>query len=770
MGERIRRHDWAATPLGPMESWPQSLKTALAIVLTLNEPAALAWGPELVILYNDAYARLFGPGNVATLGMPVRLARPELWETIGPEFERILRGGEAERHEGRLVPVMRHGRLEEVYWTYSHNPVPDADAPNGVGGVLILAVETSQTVAAMRASDEREAFLLKLSDALRPLVDPIEIMSIVSEEVGRHLGAGRCGYAEVAEPGDYLVVARDWTDGAMESLQGKWLLDSFGEEFISQYRSGKTLVVDDLLKDARTRGVEAAFEAVGNLRSSIGVPLIKQGKLVALFYVQQTTPRHWTKSEVELVEAIAERTWSEVERASAEAALHRSEARFRSALEIDTVGVIFWGPDFTIVDANDAFLAMSGFTRDEAIGKSWRDFTPDEFVAASEKVIADLDNTGRMTPYEKQYFHKNGGRWWGLFAARRLEDGDVVEYVLDVTARKRTEEALRQSDDRLRQFGDASSDVLWMRDPETMRWTYLTRAFEDIYGLSRDEALAGDNFANWVDLIFPEDRPRALDNIARVRNGESVQFEYRIRRPVDGGVRWLRDTDFPMFNEHGEVVMFGGIGRDVTAIKRADEHQRTLLAELQHRVRNTLAVVRSIVRRTAENSGSVEEMLAHFQGRLDAFSRVQAAITRAPSETIDLKSLIEDELVAHAAHDGGQVRLDGSDVQLDPKTAERLSLAIHELTTNAVKHGALTHEGGRVRIRWRKEALDGGEKLLLDWSESGIEIDRDGIEEDGFGMELLRRVLPYDLQAETKAEFRPDGLHFSLAMPISEQN
>jgi len=147
--------------------------------------------------------------------------------------------------------------------------------------------------------------------------------------------------------------------------------------------------------------------------------------------------------------------------------------------------------------------------------------------------------------------------------------------------------------------------------------------------------------------------------------------------------------------------------RKEAALRESELRAQTLLAELQHRVRNTLAVVRSIARRTADNSTSVDSMLAHFQGRLDAFSRVQAALTRKPDAGIDLTSLIEEEMVAHAARDGEQVQIDGPAVSLDAKTAERLSLAIHELATNAVKHGALTNGNGQVAISWKHHRTNG---------------------------------------------------------------
>lgn len=204
-----------------------------------------------------------------------------------------------------------------------------------------------------------------------------------------------------------------------------------------------------------------------------------------------------------------------------------------------------------------------------------------------------------------------------------------------------------------------------------------------------------------------------------------------------------------------------------SALRESEARLRTLLAELQHRARNTLAVVKSITTRTAERSETVEDMAAHLGGRLDAFARVQAAVTRAPDAGIDLAGLVGDEMRAHAVREGEQLSIDGPTVALPHKAGESLSLALHELATNAVKHGALGSPDGRIAVRWRIKGTDGTRRLLLSWEEGG----NGGIEEparEGFGMELLKRILPYDLAAKSKVEFTGEGLRFTLDMPLGD--
>ena len=217
----------------------------------------------------------------------------------------------------------------------------------------------------------------------------------------------------------------------------------------------------------------------------------------------------------------------------------------------------------------------------------------------------------------------------------------------------------------------------------------------------------------------------------------------------------------------GAVITFVDVTSTVkaeSALRDSEARLRTLLAELQHRVRNTLAVVKSITQRTADSSSSVDEMASHLSGRLDAFARVQSAVTRNPDRGIDLRGLIADELLAHAAHEGQQVRIKGPDVALRPKAAETISLALHELTTNAVKHGALVNSAGRININWKMNG--DGKAMEFNWAETQPNGSTPDATRSGFGMELLTRILPYDLNASTKVEFAREGLRFTMDLPL----
>ena len=460
----------------------------------------------------------------------------------------------------------------------------------------------------------------------------------------------------------------------------------------------------------------------------------------------------------------------------------------------------------------------------------------------------------------------------------------LARQAADLIERAQAQRRLRESEERLRQFGDASQDVLWIRDADTLQWVYLTPAFEHIYGLTRQEALTGDNYRNWQDLIIPEDRERATGAIARVRAGEHVTFEYRVRRPGDGTIRWVRNTDFPITDETGKVVLIGGIGHDftefreteqrfrtlvegipqlvwraidggewtwaspqwtqctgqkaaeyvdwgwLTAVHPADrnaareawaralddggfeveyrirrqidaeyrwfqtratpvrdqtgvitewlgtstdvhelrglqELQKTLLAELQHRVRNILAVTRSIVSRSDNGERDTKEYVQHLLGRISALARTQVLLTRKAGAGVDLKGLIRDELLAQVA-DESPFALDGPDVKLSAKATEVLTLAVHELATNATKYGAFSRASGRLTVRWQIEERDHQIWLSLDWLESGVPIVDAFPRRRGFGAELVSRRIPYELKGHGSLELKPGGLVSHIEFPL----
>ncbi|MDH2347640.1 CheR family methyltransferase [Bradyrhizobium sp. SSUT77] len=242
--------------------------------------------------------------------------------------------------------------------------------------------------------------------------------------------------------------------------------------------------------------------------------------------------------------------------------------------------------------------------------------------------------------------------------------------------------------------------------------------------------------------------------------------ERELRAP-DSGTRYIvRILPYRSIDNFiaGVVITFV----DITAITRAEERQRLLLAELQHRVRNTLGVVRSIARRTADSSSTVEEFASHLDGRLNAFARTQALVTRDPEGGVDLEYLAVEELLAYNAREGEQVRVTGPTVRFQSKAAETFALAIHELATNALKYGALSRPIGRIEISWRIEQSAEPAQLVFEWRERGGPPVAPPPHK-GFGTELLERTLAFEFKGQTTMAFNPKGLQCTITIPLSKR-
>tara|TARA_R110002167_G_scaffold88902_3_gene239633 strand:+ start:4777 stop:7293 length:2517 start_codon:yes stop_codon:yes gene_type:complete len=159
MARLIRAHEWSGTALGPISEWPQALRTVIRLLLNSRHPMYVFWGPELLCLWNDAYTGSLGPErHPGSLGRPAREVWAEIWPIIGGQIEQVMSGQGATWNENQLVPITRHGRVEQVYWTYGYSPIDDETAAGGVGGVLVVCNETTAQVTTERTlTDELSA-------------------------------------------------------------------------------------------------------------------------------------------------------------------------------------------------------------------------------------------------------------------------------------------------------------------------------------------------------------------------------------------------------------------------------------------------------------------------------------------------------------------------------------------------------------------------------------------------------------------------------------
>ena len=617
MRQRIRAFDWSSTPLGPMESWPEALKLALNISEHSAFPTAIYWGPDLRLLYNDAWAPIPGERHPGALGRPAKEVWSDIWPIVGPQLEAVMARGEGLNSAEQMLPMVRDGVEQETYWNYSFTPIIDENGR--VAGIFNQGNEVTKAV----VNERRLSLQIALADRLRRLGDPDEVKAVATEMLGTYLGAARVGYAEVDEARDLVTVAGEWTRGPdVPGLAGRTTtLSSLPAAAIEYMRAGEVLLIPDT-EDLRT-GSTPADAAVGEtlgVRAVITVPLVRDG-LRAMLYVHEPEPRKWKRSEAAMARDVAERTWAAVERAEAEQRLRDSEDHYRHAVELN--------PQV-----------------------SW--------TATPDGLLNRVSNRWRV-------------------------------------------------------------------------WTGTT-------GL-------GDS---WGEGLHPDDRARTFEVWAAcVASGEPYDIEHRVKM-VDGTYRWARSRAYPRHGPDGAICLWYGNTEDMHERKQAEEHQRLLINELNHRVKNTLATVQAIAFQTLKGDIPLEEARRRFEMRLMALSRAHNMLTEQNWEGASLERVARQS-IEHLPAD--RFDIGGDAVWVAPRAALALSLAFHELGTNAVKYGALSGEGGRVSIGWRSE----GGRLRIDWKEQdGPPVVPPG--GGGFGTRLIERGLAADLGGEARLQFEPDGL------------
>lgn len=337
----------------------------------------------------------------------------------------------------------------------------------------------------------------------------------------------------------------------------------------------------------------------------------------------------------------------------------------------------------------------------------------------------------------------------------------VVLTFMDITATARAEKALLESEERFRNIAQTVAAFLFIATPD-FEWEYVNPPFYQFTGISDGEALG----IGWQSAVHPDDAEQMRRRLVQsTKGGSPFEIEFRLRN-ASGTYQWFLGNAEPIISPTGEITKWFGSCLNIQARKRAEERQQLLLAELQHRVKNILAVVRALANRTADSAQDLEDFKAHFEGRLSAMARTQNILARTAEGGVDLAELVHEELVGHVVHYEDQVSVEGPEVKLRAKPAETLSLAIHELTTNAVKYGALSTISGHITVAWQLKDGPGGRRLVFEWVESGVAQTDNEPKRRGFGRELIERGLPHELRANTALEFGKDGIRCIIDLSV----
>lgn len=334
--------------------------------------------------------------------------------------------------------------------------------------------------------------------------------------------------------------------------------------------------------------------------------------------------------------------------------------------------------------------------------------------------------------------------------------GPVIDRLLKIRELEHTNERYRLIVENARDY------VIILSDPDNIITGWLPGA-DAILGWSQEEMIGRSVAA----IFTPEDQERgAPAHEIRTAMANGVAPDVRWHSAKNGRRVFLDGQMIAMYQPSGELQGFLKIGQDVTERKRNEERRTILLSELQHRVRNVLAIVGALVKRT-DSSISTPEFQTILTGRIHAMARTQALLTRGAGVGVDVAGIVRDELTAQGI-EGSGIAIRGPETVLAPRAAEVLTLAIHELATNALKYGSLHEPSGRLDVSWTT-SMHGVERWFdFLWAETGYAVRPSTSGRKGFGTELITRRVPYELQGEGRLDFEADGLRCRISFPLKE--
>lgn len=739
MGERMRATDWSSTALGPPETWPQGLRTAVRFLLNSGHPMYVWWGPDLLCFYNDAYSQSIGPErHPGSLGQPGRVVWDEIWDIIGPQIDQVMSGGPPTWHENALVPITRNGRREDVYWTYSYGPIDDDEAANGIGGVLVQCTETTKTVLAdRRRADElsRQRRLFEQAPGFIIIMrGPEHIVEFVNDVHRRVFGSD------------------DWVGksirAAFPSIEGQGYFEELDRVFATgvTYEGRASPVTYQKAPDGQTEDRFLNF---------IYAPTYDDdGQITGVFC-----------DGYDVTEAQADAQ-----------ALARSEEQLRLAVDAGEIG--FWDVDVV----KDQLVwpprvkAMFGISPDLAV--SMADFYAGLHPEDREKTalaFAAAADPGQQALYDVEYrtIGKEDGvvRWVAAKGRGVFEDDRCVRVVgaaIDITARKVAEQRLKELYDTLEQrvatalaerkvladVVESTDAFIQVVDPN-FRFLAVNRAsadeFERIFGkrpkvgdsmldLLDDQpehqaavraiwsrALAGEEFTAVDEFGDPDLDRRYYEmkfNTLRDREGRLIgafQFVYDVTDRLRNQARLAEAEAHLLQTQKIEAIgqLTGGVAHDFNNLLMViagglDMIDRPGPADRRQRILDGM-------RQAAQRGASLSRQLL-------AFSRRQPL----KAEPVDLRHQIDGmrDLLDRALRGDVHVRTDFAadlwPVQVDPA---ELELVVLNLCVNA-----------------RDAMPDGGEIIIAAENEAGVtdagDFVRLSVRDDGMGMpqEILAQV------------------------------
>jgi PAS domain S-box-containing protein len=455
---------------------------------------------------------------------------------------------------------------------------------------------------------------------------------------------------------------------------------------------------------------------------------------------------------------------------SAEAARHESENRLTATYEAATIGIAEADEAGRLLRVNDAFCKMLNHSRDQLLAMTVFDYThPDDRESDIDSYARQVRGEINSYTMRKRAITADGKTLYLDVHSSSVRDptGQFrygVRIIQDVTAAKHMEDRIRESERHMRDLLEALPAAVYTTDAKG-RITFYNKAAVQMAGR---EPQPGDEWCVTWRLYNPDGTPLPHDRCPMaiaLRENRPIRGVEAIAERPDGSRVPFIPFPTPLRDDQGKLVGAINMLVDITERKQAENRQKILVDELNHRVKNTLATVQSLAGQTARHAESLPDFMTTFSTRLLALARAHDLLSKRHWEHAPLESLAREVLspLTDAAHN--RIHVDGPSINLDPRTALSLAMVLNELTTNAAKYGALSSEKGELSLVWRLPDSADSEKLEFVWQErNGPRVTPPT--RRGFGTRLMERCIEGDLAGELDISFDPEGVVCRMSIPV----
>lgn len=769
MGVLTRAKDWSKTAVGPVESWPQSLRTTLGILLNSKFPMFLFWGPEHICFYNDAYRPSLGMEgkHPFILGEKGADFWPEIWDFIKPLIDQVLTEGESTWHEDQLLPIYRNGKMEDVYWTFSYSPVTNDSGK--IDGVLVICNETTDKVKMLNKLEESNT---------RYLNNILQTPSAMC----------------VFRGPEYVV---EIANALMLELWGKKSSEVQNKPIFEALPEVKGQGLETVLENVYTTGEK--FEAHERL-----VKLPRGGEIEDIYVNFVYEALKETDGTISGIVAVANDVTAQVD---ARKKLEDVEQRARLAAEI--AEIVTWDLDVTTQELiySENLPALFGHKKNKKLNRPdiLHQIHPDDLSILEKAYKVALKTS--IYKYEARIIKPDNSIAWikahgKIFFDDNVEPIQMIGTIIDITDEKTSQDILMKSEEKFRLLADSMPQFIWTGD-EMGNLNYFNKSVYTFSGLSEEET----DKEGWLQIVHPDDRELNINKwMESIQTGNDFLLEHRFRR-YDGEYRWQLSRAIAQKDEEGNIQMWVGTSTDIHDQKNFTDklakevYERTAQLELKNKdLINMNIELQSFAYISSHDLQEPLRKIQTFASRLDDLddgsisAKAKTYLNRIEVSAKRMQTLIQDLLAYSRTNSADRVfvktNLDEIAEEIQSDFSERIEETnavidfdplgeatvipfqfrqlLHNLIGNSLK---FSKKGEVPYIEVRANRIKGKEiEIPVTYPEKmyyHLKISDNGI---GFDDEYKERIFEVFQRLNTESEFSGTGIGLAIVKKIIENH